>query len=281
MQLWKIAACAILVICVGHLIYTFQAAEPSEAALHEDTPQRHVIMNADYFPILCDVLLIVIILSGLKGVKRRKKPEFPDENYNWLALLALRVGMLGVIAVFYFFFLRRRAENKEFLNVFARFRELANPEGPMGEFVLSEPTAFDQFIVIMLSLIVIVVIIMFVVLMIRSPQPRDEEPLLVTFPEYIIRRGEFTFDGPPRDVVINAYGATLDTLLKKGIKIPEHFTPWEFQKQVGNQNLRRLTQLFEKARYSTHEITVKDSEEALKKYELIKQEDIPIPQKSE
>jgi hypothetical protein len=278
MQLWKVVALAVLVVSLGSLIYIFQDAEPGEPIPVEDKPQRSVMLDADYFPILCDILIIVIILSGIKGVRKRAKPQIPDESSNWLVLMVMRIGMLAGIGVFYFIFLRRRAENKDFLNVFQRFRELVNPQSQIGEFVLSEPTAFDQFILVMLSLLMIVLIIMFIVLMIRSPSPPSEEPLLVSFPEYIIRKGEYTFDGDPRDVVINAYGATLHDLYKKGVKIPEHFTPWEFQQQIGNPHLHRLTQLFEKARYSTHPISGSDSEEALKKYMLMKEEEITPPE---
>ena len=100
---------------------------------------------------------------------------------------------------------------------------------------------------------------------------------MVPLPTYIVRKKEFTFDGDPRDVVINAYGASLDALHKKGVQIPEHFTPWEFQRQVGSPHLRRLTQLFERARYSTHTITQRDCEEAVEKFTLIQQEEVDIP----
>ncbi|KYK35436.1 MAG: hypothetical protein AYK19_02270 [Theionarchaea archaeon DG-70-1] len=277
MRLWKLAAFAVLVAALGHLIFVFQEAEPTEYTPYEATPTRHVMIEADYFPILCDILIIVIILSGLiGGVKVRKKPRFPDEDYNWWAVMAMRIAMLGVIAVFYLVFLRRRVENKEFLGVFEGLRNLINPRSTPGGFVLAEPTAFDQFVVIMFSLIIIVLIIMFIMLMIRPRRP-PEEPLLVPFAEYIWRKKEFTFDGDPRDVVINAYGASLDALHKKGVQIPEHFTPWEFQRQVGSPHLRRLTQLFERARYSTHAITQRDSEEAVEKFTLIQKEEVDIP----
>ena len=270
MRLWKLAACAVLVVALGHLIFIFQAAEPGEVESYEDTPQRHVVLGADYFPILCDILIIVVILSGLRGLQKRSKPKLPDEEYNWLVMLAVRIGALAVIAVLYFIFIRSRPELKGIGRVLRGFQELTSPEGGVV-FYEAEPTATEQFFVIMLSLIIVVLIVMFIVLMLRPSKPPEEPVIFAALPEYIIKRGEFRFDGGPRDVVINAYGATLDTLYKKGVEIPEHFTPWEFQKGFGNVHLRKLTQLFEKARYSTHTITHADAEEALKHYELIKE----------
>jgi hypothetical protein len=277
MHLWKLAAFAILVAAIGHLIFIFQEAEPAEVTPYEDEPLRHVVWDTDFFPILCDVLIIVIIVSGLKGVRRRKKPKLPDEEYNWLVLMAFRIAALGLVAVIYFFFLRRRAENREFGGIFEALRGLTQP-GSQGEgFILAEPTAFEQFFVIMLSLIIIALIIMFLVLMFKSKKPEEEPVVLAAFPEFIIRRGQFTFDGEPRDVVINAYGAALDDLYKRGVKIPEHFTPWEFQRQVKSTHLNKLTRLFERARYSTHVITQQDSQEAVKQFKLIQTEEISIP----
>lgn len=278
MRLWKLVAFAVLVAAVGHLIFVFQEAEPTEYTPYEMEPTRHVMIEADYFPILCDTLIVVIILSGLiGGVKIRKKPRFSDEDYNWWVVMAMRIAALGMFAVFYLLILRRRAQDGNYLAAFDGLRRLANRQATPGGFILAEPTVFDQFIVIMMSLILIVLIIMFVMLMIRPRKPVEEGPLLVPFSEYIWRKKEFTFDGNPRDVVINAYGASLDALHKKGIQIPEHFTPWEFQRQVRSPHLYRLTQLFERARYSTHDITHSESQEALEKFKQIQEEDIDVP----
>ncbi len=278
MRLWQLLAFAILVAAVGHLIYIFQEAEPTEITPYVGGPQRHVMIEADYFPILCDALIVVLIVSGfVGGVKLRKTPRIPDEDYNWWAVILMRIGMFALILAFYVFFLRRKVENREFLSIFEGLRRMADPQGTMGGFILSEPTAFDQFIVIMLSLMIIVIIIMIIVLMFRPKQPTGEEPILIPFSEYSWKKREYTFDGDPRDVVINAYGAALDTLNKKGVHVPEHLTPWEFQKEVGSPHLCTLTQLFERARYSAHDITRRDSDEALDEFRSIQQEGLDVP----
>lgn len=275
MHLWKLVAFVILVAAIGHLIFLFQEAEPSEATPLEEEPMRHIVWETNFLPILCDILIVVIIISGLKGLKRRKKPKVPEDEYNWLAMMAIRIGALVVIALLYYVFIRSRVEGGEFGSVFAAFRRFAGPGAQSSGFILAEPTAFEQFVAIVLSLIVIALIIMFIVLMFKPAKPEEEEPvLLAAFPEFFIKRGEFTFDGNPRDVVINAYGAALHDLYQRGIKIPDHFTPWEFQQQVKSSHLNELTQLFEKARYSTHDISLKDSQEAVKQFKLIQKEEI-------
>ncbi len=277
MRLWKIAAFALLVVCIGHLIFIFYEAEPAKPELYEDKPIRKLMLEADYFPILCDALIIIIIVTGLlRGVRRKSKPRIPEEEVDWWKLMLMRAGALALVGLIYVVVLRKGLTNRGFIKVLEGFQGLGDPAGA-PEFVLAEPTPFEQFIVILLSLIIITVIAILLVTFLR-PSQKEENPLLVAFPEFILgKKREFTFDGDPRDVVINAYGATLETLYKKGFHIPEHSTPWEFQQQVGDPHLSRLTQLFERARYSTHPISPRDSEEAVKKYRLIRETEFDIP----
>ena len=292
MRLWKLVAIAVLVIAMGQLIFLFQEAESPEISPYEPEPYRHVILNADYFPILCDILIVVILISGLsRGLKglqfRRDSRTLEGERSVWVTIAAMTI-LSTVIILFYALFLRKKIEEREFLEPF-----VGNPEGQPGilpgvgqgaqhrPLVLSEPTPQEQFFVILLSVIIIIAIIALIVLMIKPPKPRSEEPFLITFPDYILRKKEFTFDGPPRDVVINAYGAALRSLQEKGINIPEHFTPWEFQQKLGSSHLNRLTRLFEKARYSTHDISHNDAKEALEQYMLVQNEEFEIPEQPE
>lgn len=272
MRLWKLAAFAILVAALGHLIYVFQEIEPSAPETSETKPFRHIMLEADYFPILCDILIVVILVGGIaSGARRRKKPQVPEEEYSWWMLMLMRIGVLALFTFLYFLVMRRRILDGDFLQPFKALQGLGQQQ-QAPEFVLSKPTAFEQYIVVLLSVLVIVIIAVIIVSMIR-PGGKEEEPFLIAFPEYILKKREYTFDGDPRDVVINAYGAALQALIKKGIPVPEHLTPWEFQKQVGSSHLLKLTQLFEKARYSTHNISQKDSEEALKRFRLIEAEE--------
>ncbi len=202
------------------------------------------------------------------------------EESLWASFAAF--GLIAVIGVsLYIYFVRWRIKNREFLSVSPQSQPLAPvlPAVAPGDepvFILSEPTAFDQYVVILLSLVIIVIIMVSIALAF-SPSKSEEEPILVSFPEVMVRKREYRFDGDPRDVVINAYGASLESLRKKGMKVPVDSTPWEFQKQVGSPHLRKLTQLFEKARYSVHNITLQDSQEALRQLKSIEAEKIIPP----
>ena len=277
MQLWKIAAFVILVICVGHLIFIFYESESGEIESLENEPVRRVMLEADYFPILCDILLVVVIVSGLAtGLKRRKKPEIPaGEEENWLMLMLMRMGALILIGAFYILALRKGLEGRGVFRVLRGIQQLSEPS-PGSEFYYAEPTSFEQYMVILLSLVIIIIIAILVITLFKPKEPR-EEPILIALPDILMRKKAFTFDGDPRDMVINAYGAALEELYKKGFNIPEHFTPWEFQQQVNSPHLDQLTHLFVKARYSTHNITPHDSKEALRQYRILREAEFDVP----
>ncbi len=277
MQLWKIAAFVVLVICVGHLIFIFYESEPDKIESLKNEPVRRVMLEADYFPILCDILIVVVIVSGLAtGLKRRKKPKFPaGEEENWLMLMLMRIGALSLLGVFYVLILRKGLEGKGVFRVLRGIQQLSEP-APGSEFYYAEPNSFEQYMVILLSLVIIIIIAILVITLFK-PKESLEEPILIALPDILMRRKAFIFDGNSRDVVINAYGAALEELHKKGFNIPEHFTPREFQQQVNSPHLDQLTHLFVKARYSTHNITPHDSEEALRQYRILREAEFDIP----
>lgn len=278
MRIWKVVSFIVLVVAVGQLIYIFQGLNPSAYTTSGLKPTRHVMLDADYFPLLCDTLLVVVIIGMVAGgARRRSKPNLPEEEYSWWKLMLIRIGAMVFMVILYYLVIRRRIENKEILKVFTSFQNLRMQQAPGPGMVMAQPTAFEQYLVILLSLVIVVIIALIIVSMLKPRVDEEEPPILVAFPEYMLRKREFQFDGAPRDVVINAYGAALDTLSKKGIPVFEHLTPWELQKQIGSLHLRTLTHLFEKARYSTHEISPEDSEEALNQYQLIQEEEIDVP----
>jgi hypothetical protein len=86
------------------------------------------------------------------------------------------------------------------------------------------------------------------------------------------RKKSYIFEGSPREVVINAYGASRDHLHDRGFRYNKDKTPAEFTKDVENENLNSLTDLFEEARYSNHDITTKYSKSALSYYRRLKDE---------
>jgi hypothetical protein len=74
----------------------------------------------------------------------------------------------------------------------------------------------------------------------------------------------------PRDAIIRCYRNLCTLLAGKGISPRPHLTPREFERLVmartglKGKDLNELTGLFEEARYSTHELTDMDREEAVR-----------------
>ncbi|MBU7032403.1 MAG: DUF4129 domain-containing protein [Theionarchaea archaeon] len=278
MRLWSVAAFAVMIIAVGHLIFLFGHTESTPTPAISSGGSRHVVLDSDYFPILCDILLIVIIIGGFKGSLRlRKNPQVPDEDHHWWVLMIARVSGLALMAALYVFLLRNPLKTREFLKIFRGFRDIQQA-GEEASYIITGPTSFDQYLIILLSLVIVVIIAIIIVSMFQSPS-REDIPVLIPLREFILKKREYTFNGPPRDIVIDTYGAALETLQKKGIHMPEYFTPWEVQRQVNSSHFTTLTRLFEKARYSIHPITQKDSEKALKMLEKFKNEELHIPER--
>jgi hypothetical protein len=75
--------------------------------------------------------------------------------------------------------------------------------------------------------------------------------------------------GDPREIVIRCYWNLCALLGGKGISLKPHLTPREFEnlviKRTGlrDENLRELTELFEEARYSNHELNEMDRDHAV------------------
>lgn len=73
-----------------------------------------------------------------------------------------------------------------------------------------------------------------------------------------------------REAIIRCYKRFCELLERRGLSIPDHQTAREFREMVARflrlpeDPLRGLTALFEEARYSSHEMTTQDREEALK-----------------
>ncbi|MBU7043197.1 MAG: DUF4129 domain-containing protein [Theionarchaea archaeon] len=277
MRLWTVLACIVMIAALGHLIFLFEHSGSSSLSPISSDRTRHVVLDYDFFPILCDILIIVIIIGGFKGgVRLRKDPAFPEEEYSWWMLMLVRIAALSLMTAAYVFVLRSPLKTKEFLKIFQGFGDIQSA-GEKASHIISQPTSFEHFLIILLSVVIIVIIALLIVSII-SPHSPEEPPVLVPFSEFLHRKRNYTFDGPPRDIIIDAYGAALDSLRIREIHIPEHYTPWEVQEKINNPHFTTLTRLFEKARYSLHPITHHDSSQALHTLEMLKKEDIHIPE---
>lgn len=73
-----------------------------------------------------------------------------------------------------------------------------------------------------------------------------------------------------REAIVRCYKRFCELLTSRGLPIPDHQTAREFRKlaarilRLPKEPLEGLTELFEEARYSLHEMTIREREEALK-----------------
>lgn len=86
-----------------------------------------------------------------------------------------------------------------------------------------------------------------------------------------------------RKAVINCYKQMCNWLHRQGVKKGDFQTPREFAMatknfiQISPENMYTLTQIFEKARYSKHEISIQDRDKAIKCLNEIVSTNIPPP----
>ncbi len=114
----------------------------------------------------------------------------------------------------------------------------------------------------------VIVIILVVIIMLFKKQKVEEGPTLEEIASQTIDRLKTEKDF--RKTVIDCYKQMCDWMGNNGVKKDSYQTPREFAMvsknhlKISEENLYTLTQIFEKARYSTHEISNDEKEEAIK-----------------
>ena len=104
--------------------------------------------------------------------------------------------------------------------------------------------------------------------MLFKKQKVEEKPTIKDIASNTIDRLRTERD--TRKTVINCYKQMCDWMGNNGVKKDSYQTPREFamaskgRLQMSPESLYSLTQIFEKARYSTHEISSDDKEKAIK-----------------
>jgi len=84
------------------------------------------------------------------------------------------------------------------------------------------------------------------------------------------------FADSPREAVIQCYGLACRTLQATGLRIPESDTPFDICSRTQlmrprvADSLRKLTVLFEEAKFSLHAITQREAEEANECWDAIR-----------
>lgn len=195
----------------------------------------------------------------------RKKPLV--EEISWEDIIKASL-LMGAFAFIFFFFLTRR--KFEFKYVF-KIRNPGNLNFPSdGFFAVRPPTTTETALILLGSLVLILVIALLVVFFARILQknPLKTGSFLSRLEDE--QKRSFSLEGSPRDVVINAYGASCQHLETRGFPNKKYKTPAEFREDVHNPHLDQLTDLFEEARYSDHDMTNQDSETAVSSYRRLR-----------
>jgi len=122
---------------------------------------------------------------------------------------------------------------------------------------------------ILLAIVIgIIVILLAGVIMLFKKRKIEEKPTIEEIATQTIVK--LQTEGDYRKTVINCYKQMCDWLDRKGVKKDSYQTPREFalatrgHLNVSPENLYALTQVFEKARYSPHEISSEDRDKAIK-----------------
>jgi hypothetical protein len=106
-----------------------------------------------------------------------------------------------------------------------------------------------------------------VIMLFRKRKKEDEEMSIEEVAERTIERLRTEKDY--RKTVLDCYKQMCDWLRDKGVDKNLDYTPREFEQAINNalkisrEKLSSLTEVFEKARYSNHEITVDDKDKAI------------------
>jgi hypothetical protein len=268
MKVVAVLLCIVVAFCIGSLASIIEVERHNDSlpAAEEGVPYQVQFTNM-LLPLILSMWVTVILVS-LRGKSKIKKQRLVDDSVSWMSTVGLALG-LGLLLCLLYFTLRnpRRLESFIHLRVPMNIDTLfSNP------LLIRSPTTVERGIyylgVSILVLLVILLIVAFIAFSMKKGYIKTS--ILEKIEEQ--KRRSFSFDGSQRDIVINAYGASCDHLETKGFLPDKAKTPTEFKEYVGNPDLEQLTFLFERARYSHHDVSRKDSDQALTCYERLKHE---------
>ncbi|MGD2248902.1 MAG: DUF4129 domain-containing protein [Candidatus Methanofastidiosia archaeon] len=268
MRISSLILCIIVAFCIGTLATIIgMGTAPPVGPAEKDIP-AHIQYFNPYFPLIITVWVLIIIV-GFSKTRIRNSPLLPSDN-DWRGILGLALGLIFILLVIWK--LINKAKDLQFTLNREMILSLFNPfKKPL---VVRTPTTIEKVFIFVGAFIIILVIVMIILAFISMSRKK-----ISSHKSYFDRMGEdrrrkkpYIFEGSPREVVINAYGASRDHLHGRGYRYKKDKTPAEFTKDVENENLNSLTDLFEEARYSNHDITTKYSKSALSYYRRLKDE---------
>lgn len=269
MKVAAVLLCITVAFCIGSLasIIEMERHNDSLPAAEEGTPYQVQFTNI-LLPLILTVWVAVILVS-LRGKSKIKKQRLVDDSVSWMSTVGLALGLSLLLCFIYFTFRNpRRLESIIQLRTPMNFDTLFSK--PL---LIRPPTTVERGIYFLGVSILILLVILLIVAFIAFSMKKGYTGMSILEKIEEEKRKSFSFDGSERDIVINAYGASCDHLETRGFLLDKAKTPTEVKEYVRNPDLEQLTYLFEKARYSHHEVSRKDSDQALTCYERLKHED--------
>jgi hypothetical protein len=269
MKVAVVLLCIVVAFCVGSLASIIEMERHNDSLpAAEEGVQNQVQFTNILLPLILTVWVAVILVS-LRGKSRIKKKRLVDDSVSWMSTVGLALGLSLLLCFIYFTFRNPR-----------RLESIIQLRTPMiidtlfsKPLLIRPPTTAERGIYYLGVSILILLVILLIVAFIAFSRKKGYIGTSILEKIEEEKRKSFSFDGSERDIVINAYGASCDHLETRGFLLDKAKTPTEVKEYVRNPDLEQLTYLFEKARYSHHEVSRKDSNQALTFYERLKHED--------
>lgn len=133
--------------------------------------------------------------------------------------------------------------------------------------IFTEGETQNKYILLAIAVVVIVIMLV-VIIMLFKKRKIEEGPTLEEIASQTISKLKTEYDH--RTTVINCYKQMCELMSHRGIKKDSYQTPREFAMvskgflKISPESLYILTQIFEKARYSKHDISSEDRDKAIK-----------------
>ena len=263
--------CISVAFCIGTLATLFDGGEPAAHTPEQSGTITYQVHAANIVMPLILTLWALVVLVALSGRTSLHKQRLV-EDLSWKKTFVLLIGLC--LCLFMLFFFSYFKEKLNFENVFNLGRPFQINSPFSGPIVLRTPTTAEKALIYLgAGVLVVLIALLIVAFIVFTRKKRYTGKSILEKIELEKRKRQYSFEGSYRDVVIDAYGASCDHLEEKGFDCEEGKTPAEFKEVVNDPHLERLTYLFEKARYSHHNVSKTDSERALSHYRRLKDEE--------
>ena len=257
-RLWALISLVAIAALVGVATHAFA---PGGGPNPPREPLVVLLQMVFWLSIAADVVIVVELAHEiLLRIKGERVGPPPRPRTHWAAQFLALVPLLGFLAAI--LFLRGTSAGRTLAQLPGR---LASGAGLLPSSVHRGSAADDYLIWISLtiSIAIVTVIGVWIWRLSRRPQPRprarraERDAVAEALEESI---EALRADPDPRSAIIHAYVAMESRMNRVGLPRRRHEAPLEFMARIlevakgAAADVRRLTQLFEVARFSRHEV---------------------------